>query len=262
MKVNTRTYVRWLLRQPAAFSVRPPQLQRALQTARLLDDLAYTAQVPEEMREVALKLWCAPFQFGLGSRPKDPDEALRAIKEYEWFIGRDMASRARDFIERLRPKWSDVKHAKALIPRAPSVDGVKYEAPNRVAYLNRDGRKRWPADDLSERIWEAHCALKEAGCPCPSEIVAEELREISQGEDWERQHVESRLKPFKNRKRDKWPENHWRWTYALSYPDSTDGAIPESFEFIPWEAASSKALATGPRSTLRQEEKSGVPRSR
>ena len=197
MLVNPRTYTQWLLHLPkkelAPFN-KLREVQPALRTARLLFDMAPMAEDPQAMRDVAFRLWLAPFQLGAGRRKKkNIPEARRVLKEYEEFVGRQFAAKAVGFLRSLSRQQLDADRPAQLIPDVDRYVTYRSTVSGATAYIPKRGRKKWPRDDLSERIWEAYYDLKESGCPHPSKFIAQELGKAQEpAEDWTPQRVESR----------------------------------------------------------------------
>ena len=85
-----------------------------------------------------------------------------------------------------------------------------------------------PPDDRTSRLFEAYCALKEAGCLTPAAFLAHRL-------GWASNRVEMRLKPRKKQIPLAWPESFWRVTFWESLDPSNEEISPlpeeQPFEF-------------------------------
>lgn len=104
-----------------------------------------------------------------------------------------------------------------------------------VSYYAKAGHRKWPADDVSERLWAGYWALKQARCPHPYAFLSGQANTSGIGINWTPQHIQSRLKFFQSRGPDAWPGSPWLMGFWLSLdPDNRNKPLPEEqpFRFI------------------------------
>ena len=109
------------------------------------------------------------------------------------YLDRNLCDAARQLLEGLTPT-----ELGRLRSQAVQDEYLHYRSSSGRAWYTPRQVKNPPCDDLSLRLFEAYCALKEAGCPTASAFLARRL-------GWSSNRVETRLKPLKKGPCPSWP---------------------------------------------------------
>ena len=220
--VDVADYVDFLLSQPPMKEVREIDQATALAVARRLREIA-NAHDSRETRRLADQIWMLPLRHAAGDvaqrhKCRDFLKAFRGI-----YLAPDLCDAALQLLERPMPE--DL----GRLPQAPQDEWLQYRSDSgRAQYIRRQRKTNPPPDDRTSRLFEAYCALKEAGCRTPAAFLAHRL-------GWASNRVEMRLKPRKKQTPEAWPDSFWRMIFWLSLDPSNREIRPlpeeQPFEF-------------------------------
>ena len=155
------------------------------------------------------------------------DKCRKLIETFRGiYLDSDLCDAALQLLEGLTPE-----ELGRLGPQATQDEWLHYRSDSgRAQYIRRQRKKgRRPPDDLTSRLFEAYCALKEAGCRTPAAFLARRLGCTSNS-------VEMRLEPRKKEPPLTWPHSSWRRRFWESLDPSNLAISPlpeeQPFEFL------------------------------
>lgn len=210
-EIDVLEYVRWLFLQLKPLQKMPTTSDgEAVRAARLLSALAPLSEEPDTIQRLAYEICALPLRVGDGKAAR--------VEE------------AREFLERFQNHLGPGCEAALRLLRRTPLDKAREEVRSLLAgqhgeYRDASGGaldRRIPpgakqsssrfVEELTLRIWDAYSALKESGCPKPYAVICDVLNTREQ-EYWSPQRVESRLKPFRNRKARTWRTSLYRFRF-------------------------------------------------
>lgn len=222
MKVDTREYLTWLLTEPVMTRMPKVSPKIAQRVARLIADTAHLSDDCPGLKALALDIWALPFRLGWG-KPARKSEAEQFLKECRLYFPPDIADKALTFLKNHSMETLNTGRSLLSGPR----DQVTYRNQNGEASFSKKASRRWPRDDLKERICHAGEILAQVGCPHASTVIAEIL-----GGGWTREAVESRMRGCASAIR---TSSFWKMGYWVHIQSGNRyDPCPETFDFTPW----------------------------
>ena len=226
VEVDVRDYVSWLFDFPLRKRIRSPKQTTCLNVARFLVGVAQHSQ-DRGISQLATDIWTLPLGR-LPGKKATVEDCRKFLETYESYLGEERCKKALESIDKLADE-----QLMSLGEQKQPLELVEYRGAPMISYFARGGKRKWPPDDLSERVFEANSALREAGCPNSPKHLAQVMKEKGYGVQFTQQHIYSRLKFFSDRRPDTWPGSVWRQMYWTSlHPQSLDKSIPERQPFV------------------------------
>ena len=216
LTINAKDFTRWLLALPPKRRIPRMHQTRALAVSRFLSRAASLSKDPSAIEGLAGRIWLLP-RFLCYGEAASRDQCLQFLQDFEPHLGIDAFGEVVEFVKGLPTELPGSSRT------AVSETSVEYRSANPplgtpwAAYLPASIRRKWPGDDVSERICVAFDALKAAECSRPLAFMQEVVEQQGVLESGRRtiQHLQARLKAFGDRvpeidqERSIWLDSYW-----------------------------------------------------
>jgi hypothetical protein len=203
-------------------------MREAQRVSRLLSLVAPRSRQPEAIENLARAIWALP-KFVLDGERSSLAEGREFLMTFGPYFPAHECQAVIDFLK--TQSEDDVGPRTVALPQ-----DVEYRPFTPALYAMtslrpRRAKKKWPADDLTERVCAAHSVLERGRCKRPTSVIVELLERegILESCYCTHAHVESRLKVFSDRNLDS--TDSWVSNYLLNL-DATQGFVaPERIRF-------------------------------
>lgn len=239
IEIDVQEYLNWLFKRAPMYRVVQINHSVAIRAARTLTLVAVLADDQERIGRMVSWISSLPVLYG-GLQFATPRQCIATLREAARQFGGIVGIVDKNGV-------ADSEYAIGLLQRVKKQDFEdlknsriqgrqrEYRSTDGSAICLPKGRKQ--IEELSLRIWDGYCALRESRCPSPSAGLADCLnRHGVKGGDWSSQRVEARLRLLRKRKQVDWSTSPWRFQFWEQRTGKNAGDGEQPFRFV-WKKA-------------------------